>query len=171
MNSDQKKVAIGASSGVISMIVLVTLLYWILPNITGMGDVLDRIIFTLRINVLAVLPLFVGIVTVANNRFMSEAIDPLRHAEDRATVINSKFVDNTLQQNLVFFVGTMALSTFLDAHSIKIILVLTLVFVFARIAFWIGYRINPLYRAPGMAATGYMNLGIIFTVVYLSFKD
>jgi hypothetical protein len=39
---------------------------------------LARVIFTLRMNVLAVLPLFAGIALVGNNRFMSEAIDPLR---------------------------------------------------------------------------------------------
>jgi uncharacterized membrane protein YecN with MAPEG domain len=30
------------------------------------------------------------------------------------------------------------------------------VFVVARVAFWIGYRIHPLYRAAGMAATSYL---------------
>jgi hypothetical protein len=35
------------------------------------------------------------------------------------------------------------------------------VFVVARIAFWVGYRVHPLYRAFGMAATGYLNVGIL----------
>ena len=166
MNTDQKIVAVGAASGVVVMIILVAFLYWILPNPAGMGNPLDHIIFTLRINLVAALPLFIGIVTVGNNRFLSEAIDPLRHAEDRATIINGRFVDNTLQQNFLFLVGTMALSTFLDAASIKIMVSLTLVFVLARIVFWIGYRIDSLYRAPGMAATVYMNLCIILSVLY-----
>ncbi|ESS71527.1 hypothetical protein MGMO_97c00050 [Methyloglobulus morosus KoM1] len=166
MNKDQKKVAIGAASGVIGMVILVTLLYSNLPAPAGMGNPFDRVIFTLRMNLVAALPLFIGIVTVGNNRFLSEAIDPLRHAEDRATVINGRFVDNTLQQNFLFLVGTLALSTFLEAASMKLMIALTLVFVLARIAFWIGYRIDPLYRAPGMAATIYMNLGIILSVLY-----
>jgi hypothetical protein len=29
----------------------------------------------------------------------------------------------------------------------------TIVFIVVRLAFWIGYRIHPLYRAFGMAAT------------------
>lgn len=166
MNKDQKKVVIGAASGVVSMVILVSLLYSILPIPAGMGNPFDRIIFTLRMNLVAALPLFIGIVTVGNNRFLSEAIDPLRHAEDRATVINGRFVDNTLQQNFLFLVGTLALSTFLEAASMKLMIALTLVFVLARIAFWIGYRIDPLYRAPGMAATIYMNLCIILSVLY-----
>ncbi len=102
MNSDQRKVAIGAASGVMGMIMLVALLFWILPVPTGMDETLARVIFTIWMNVLAVIPLFVGIAMVGNNRFMSEAIDPLRHAEVRATVINSRFVDNTLEQNSFF---------------------------------------------------------------------
>jgi len=166
MNTDQKKVAVGAVSGVVGMVLLVALLYWMLPNPAGMDNLLDRIIFTLRMNLIAATPLFIGIVTVGNNRFLSEAIDPLRHAEDRATVINGRFVDNTLQQNFLFLVGTLALSTLLEAASMKLMVALTLVFVLARIVFWVGYRIDPLYRAPGMAATIYMNLFIIVSVLY-----
>jgi hypothetical protein len=166
MNTDQKIVAVGAASGVVVMMILVAFLYWILPIPVDVDNPLDRIIFTLRMNLVAALPLFFGIVTVGNNRFLSEAIDPLRHAEDRATIINGRFVDNTLQQNFLFFVGTLALSTFLEAASMKLMVALTLVYVLARIAFWIGYRIDPLYRASGMAATIYMNLCIILTVFY-----
>jgi hypothetical protein len=42
----------------------------------------------------------------------------------------------------------------------------TLVFVVARIAFWIGYRIHPLYRAFGMAATGYLNIGLLASALW-----
>jgi hypothetical protein len=41
-----------------------------------------------------------------------------------------------------------------------------MVYVVARCAFWLGYRVNPLYRAPGMSATAYMNLGMILYVLF-----
>jgi hypothetical protein len=166
MNSDQKKVAIGALIGVASMVALVALLYLLLPALRGMDDSVARLVFTLKMNAFAILPLFVGIAAVANGRFASAAIDPLRHAEIRAIEINGRFVDNTLQQNFVFLVGTLALSIFLDAQSIKLVAALTIVYILARIVFWIGYRIDPLYRAPGMAATSYLNLGILLSLFY-----
>jgi hypothetical protein len=166
MNTDQKKVAIGAASGAVGMAVLIFLLYSTLPAISGMDTTIDRLVFTLRLNVFAVLPLFVGLVIVSNGRFLSNAIDPLRHAEDRAMEINGRVVDNTLQQNFVFLLGTLALSTFLTSATIKLIPALVAVFILARIVFWIGYRIDPLYRAPGMAATSYMNVGILLSVLY-----
>ena len=36
-----------------------------------------------------------------------------------------------------------------------------IVFVVARAAFWVGYRIHPLYRAFGMAATADLNIGLL----------
>lgn len=169
MNSDQKKVAVGAFSGVVGMVVLIGFLYSVLPPIAEMQTPLERLVFALHMNVLATLPLFVGLVVVGNRRFFSNAINPLRHAEDRAMEINGRFVDNTLEQNFVFLVGTLSLSTFLDESSIKLILALTITYILARVVFWIGYRLDPLYRAPGMAATAYMNVGILLATLYLLF--
>ena len=167
MNVDQKKVAIGAASGVACMFFLTAAVYAVFPAITDIDTVIDRLVFTLKLNVFAVIPLFVAVAAVGNGRFLSDAIDPLRHVENRAMEINGRVIDNTLQQNFVFLIGTLALSSYLTSDTIKLIPVLVVVFVLARIVFWVGYRIHPLYRAPGMAATSYMNLGILLTVLYL----
>jgi hypothetical protein len=169
MNPDQKKVAIGAASGVLGMAILVYIVYSLLPAFNGMDTVTDRIVFTLQLNLFAMLPLFVALAVVGNNRFFSDAIDPLRHAENRRIEINGRVADNTLQQNFVFLIGTLALCTYLSSGSIKLIPALVIVFILARIIFWVGYRIDPLYRAPGMAATSYMNVGIILAVLYFFF--
>lgn len=169
MNSSQKVVAIGAASGIIGMAVLVYVTYHLLPGASNVETTLERLIFTLKMNVFAVLPFFVMMIFVGNGRFLSDAIDPTKHLENSAIEINGRVADNTLQQNFVFLVGTLALSTFLTAESIKLILALVIVFVVARTVFWIGYRINPLYRAPGMSATAYMNLGILLSCIYLYF--
>lgn len=166
MKKEQKIVAMGSASGVLTMIFLVWLLCLILPDTTVGAFAIDRIVFALRANAFAILPLFFGIIAVGNGRFLSDAINPLAHAESTAMEINGRVVDNTFQQTFIFFVGTLALSTMLTTSSLKVIAALTIVFVLARIAFWVGYRINPLYRAFGMGATAYLNLGILVTVLY-----
>jgi hypothetical protein len=60
------------------------------------------------------------------------------------------------------------------AHEVRtknwqIVWACAIVFVVARAGFWLGYRLNPLYRAPGMSATAYMNLGLIAYVLFRSF--
>ncbi len=166
MTVDQKIVAFGAGSGAFGMAVLLWLLCSIFSSPWGMETTVARLVYTLRFDVVALLPLFMGLIAVGNGRFLSDAIDPLLHAESRALEINSRFVDNTLQQTFVFVVATLALSTYLTPQTIKVIPALVAVFVCARIVFWIGYRIHPLYRAPGMAATASMNLGILLFALY-----
>jgi len=100
------------------------------------------------------------------SRFLSEAIDPTRHVESRSLEIDRRVADNTLQQTFVFTVATLAASTIVPLHHLQVVWASVIVFVTARAAFWLGYRLNPLYRAPGMSATAFMNLG---TVLYVAF--
>jgi uncharacterized MAPEG superfamily protein len=161
MTKDQKIVAVGAASGVATMIVAMTAIYWSWPADPGLVDVASRLAYTLKADLVAVLPLLVSIIAVANRRFTTEAIDPTLHKEDRAALIDGRVADNTLQQYVLFLIGTLALSVNLTAEQMRAIPAAAIVFVVARIAFWIGYRIHPLYRAFGMAATSYLCLGLI----------
>jgi len=105
--------------------------------------------------------LLVGAAQVAAADRESEAIDPTLRKEDAATRIKGRVVENTLQQFILFLVATTALSINLTAAQMRIIPAATIVFVAARTAFWVGYRIHPLYRAFGMAATAYLNIGLL----------
>jgi len=166
MKPEQKIVAIGAAGGVVSMALGV----WALTNALPAPEISDalaeRLAYALRANVLAILPLFVMIITVANSRFLSDAIDPLRRAESPSMQVDGRVVDNTLQQSFVFVVASLALSTMVPLHYLQVVWACAIVFVVARFVFWLGYRINPLYRAPGMSATAYMNLGMILFLLF-----
>jgi hypothetical protein len=161
MTRDQKIVAIGAASGVVAMVIIMTGIYRLWPVNPALVDVSRRLAYAAQANLFAVVPLLVAIMTVGNDRFLTEAIDPTLQRENIATQINSRVVENTLQQFVLFLIATTALSVILPAVQMRIIPSAAIVFVSARITFWIGYRIDPLYRAFGMAATGYLNLGLI----------
>lgn len=156
-----------AVAAVITATVFVAL-YQILPELDGMEAPVDRLIFTLRCNVFAALMVFAGIEAVAIMRGGSEAIDPLAGKESRAIRISGNYTENTLQQFVLFFVATMALSTFLDdGASMRVVPILTIIFVLARIVFWVGYLRDPILRSPGMAATG---APIIVTLAYVVYR-
>jgi hypothetical protein len=166
MKPEQKIVAVGAASGVVLMVIGVWALTNLLPQPAISDTIAERLAYALKANLVAVAPLFVMIITVANSRFLSDAIDPTRRAESRTMQIDGRVVDNTLQQNFVFAVTSLALSTFVPLHSLQVVWACAIVFIVARCAFWFGYRINPLYRAPGMSATAYLNLGMILYGFY-----
>jgi hypothetical protein len=170
MTRDQKIVGVGAASGVTAMIAAIAGVYQLWPANPSLADVGSRLAYVLQANAFAVLPLLIGIMAVGNNRFLSEAIDPTLHKENLVTQINGRVVENTLQQYLLFLIGTLALSVHLTAEQMRVIPAAALVFVVARIAFWVGYRIHPLYRAFGMAATGYLNVGILACALRRTFQ-
>src|SRR6185436_9208354 len=124
-------------------------LYHWWPVSLALSGVDSRLAYTLQANAFAALPLLIGIVTVSNNRFLSAAIDPLKQQENVATRINARVIENTLQQYVLLLIATLALSVNLTSAQMRIIPAAIIVFIVARMAFWIGYRIHPLYRAFG----------------------
>ncbi len=171
MKAEQKIVAVGAASGIVAMALSV----WMLTNSLPVPAIADapaeRLAYALRANIVVLVPFFIMLITVGNSRFLSEAIDPTRRAESRSMEIDGRVADNTLQQNFVFAVASLALSTVVPLHSLQVVWACAIVYVAARAVFWLGYRINPLYRAPGMSATAYMNLGMILYLLFRIFVD
>jgi len=169
MNAEQKIVAVGAASGIVAMALAVWVLTKSLPAPVIADALGERLAYALRANIVAVVPFFIMLITVGNSRFLSEAIDPTRRAESRSMEIDGRVADNTLQQNFVFAVASLALSTIVPLHHLQVVGACAIVFVVARAVFWLGYRLNPLYRAPGMSATAYMNLGMILYLLFYTF--
>jgi hypothetical protein len=167
MTQDQRAVAVGAVSGVIAMVVMV----WALSSAIAPPVIADtqgdRIAYALRWAVLPALLFFAMVVVVGNARFLSEAIDPTLGKESQKMVVDGRVADNTLQQLVLFLVGTSALAVTLPLHRITIVAAVSITFVIVRIAFWIGYRIKPVYRAFGFASTAYMNIAMLVAALWL----
>ncbi len=166
MTKAQSTVALGAISGVILMLLGLYLLSLVIPAPEFDNVLSSRIAYGLHANVFALIPLLIMIITVGNERFLSEAIDPTRHAESARMEVDGRVVENTLQQQVLFFVASMALSTLIPVAHLNSIWACAVVYVVARVVFWKGYRLHPLFRAPGMAATGYLNLGLVLSSLY-----
>jgi hypothetical protein len=143
-------------------------LYHFLPHAADSAALADRLAYAAIADAFAVLPLFAAIIAIGNARALSEAIDPTLGKESPAILINGRVVDNNLQQYVLFCAATLALSVNLEPARLHIIAAAAIVFVVARILFWIGYRIDPLYRAFGMAATIYLNLGLLIAAFWLA---
>jgi hypothetical protein len=168
MTRDQKIVAAGAATGIAAMTLALWLLSTLLPPPAGVETMADRLAYAARWLAFAALPLFAMVAAVGNARFLGEAIDPTRGAEDRAMIVNGRVADNTTQQLLLFAAGSLGLAASLEPDQMGVIRAAAIVFVAARLAFWIGYRFNPLYRAPGFSSTAYLNLGLLLAAAWLA---
>jgi hypothetical protein len=118
---EQKIVAIGAASGIAAMVIGVWLLTKVLPAPRVADELGARLAYALGANVFALVPFFVMLITVGNSRFLSDAIDPTRNAESASMQIDGRVADNTLQQNFVFAVASLALSTLVPLAQLQVV--------------------------------------------------
>jgi hypothetical protein len=167
MTQDQKIVATGAASGVFAMVVLVWLLSTVIPPPAIADTPADRIDYALKWAVVAVLPFFFMVMVIGNARFTSGAIDPTLGKEDPKMIVDGRVAENTLQQFVLFLIGMLGLAITLPLYRLSIVAAVSITFVIARLAFWIGYRIKPVYRAFGFASTAYMNAGMLLAVLWM----
>jgi len=139
----------------------VALLLWLAiayltPPLAGMASLGGRMLFTLKCCCLAVLfCLVTGVEAVAHERLLSLAFDPLAGFETRRLRVNQRYLQNTLEQILVFAVGLFGLAAYSpDGSAMRAVMATTVVWILARFAFWIGYHRSAAVRgigAPGMA--------------------
>ena len=170
MTADQKKVAIGAASGIAAMLLATIGLSQVMPGLGGSADAGERLAFAAKWIALAGAPLFAAVVAVGNERFLSEAIDPTLGKESRAMVVNGRMVDNSVQQYLLFIVAAFAVAASAAGRELSLVPAAAIVFLAMRFAFWMGYRIHPLYRAFGMAGTAYLNVLLFGGAIWMAWR-
>lgn len=170
MTNDQKAVAVGASSGIAIMLASLVLLSNLLPGIADDATAGERLAYALQWIALAALPLVLAIGSVGNARFSSEAIDPTAGKESPPVAINCRVVDNTVQQYLLFAASSLAVAAGARGDQLSVVAAAAIVFVVARLAFWIGYCIRPVYRAAGFASTFYLNMVMFGYAVWVAWR-
>lgn len=124
---------------------------WMAP-VAGMEEPVARLLYAVRWAAVALtFTLFLGVEAVAHERLFTRAFDPLIGAESRRMRINARYLQNTLEQSVLFVAALLAMSFYLEtASSMRAIAAATIVWTVARWAFWIGYHIAPRHRLWGI---------------------
>ncbi len=153
----QRRSGIGAIAG--SLAVSIALWFAIdryLPPLGGMVELSARMIVTLKCVAVATLfTLVAGVEAVAHERFQTAAFDPLAGHQTQRLRVNLRYLQNTLEQIVVFSVGLFGTAAYLTTgESMRAIPATTIVWILNRFAFWIGYHKSSAMRglgAPSMA--------------------
>ena len=145
----------------IALSALVGLALWfaldrLLPPLAGMDDLSARMLVALKCCAFAALfCLFGGVEAVAHERRQSAAFDPLAGHETTRLRVNKQYLQNTLEQFVVFAVGLFGLAAYSETGgAMRAVIATTVVWILFRFAFWIGYHRSAAMRgmgAPGMA--------------------
>lgn len=171
MTQNQKIVAVGAATGVLTMLAGLVAVSGMIAGISADATAGERLAYAVQWTAFAALPLFLVIGSVGNGRFASEAIDPTTGKESQAMVVNGRVVDNTVQQYLLFAAAALAVAAGARGDQLGVVAAAAIIFVIARLVFWIGYRIRPLYRAAGFASTFYLNIVLFGYAAWLAWRS
>lgn len=165
-----------AARGVLSSLP-VALAIWagvllLMPPVADSGDLVLRLVFAIKCCCVAVLLCFLtGIEAVAHERLVSPAIDPLAGHETRRMKINLRYLQNTLEQLLVFIPGLLALAAYCaDGSEMRVVVAATIVWIVARLAFWIGYHRGSAHRGAGVVGMAQSMLVLLYVCARFGYE-
>ncbi|MBS0560368.1 MAG: MAPEG family protein [Proteobacteria bacterium] len=99
-------------------------------------------------------------------RFALGRFDPTDGADGRRLAVNQRVITNTVEQMACLIPSLLALAAVAEPAWMPMVLAAALTFACARVAFWAGYHAGPLWRAPGMAASGTANIGLLAAALW-----
>jgi hypothetical protein len=150
-----------AASAIVS-IVLWFVLTRFLPPLDGMEELGARMLVALKCLVLATLfALVAGVESVAHERLQSAAFDPLQGHQTRRLQVNLRYLQNTLEQIVIFAVALFGLAAYMTSgEAMRAVPAAAIIWTLNRYAFWIGYHRSAAMRSLGAA-------GVAMTLVIM----
>ena len=124
----------------------------------------NRLIFTIQLSFIDLIPLLIAIFAVINRRVTSIAINPMDPRGQALVEQRQRILQNTLEQLIIKLILSLTLSTVLHSNELILLPVFTILFVIGRFAFALGY---PNYRSFGFL----MNLSsTIFVIIIICYR-
>jgi uncharacterized MAPEG superfamily protein len=154
------------AAGVVSLAAIGSAYRYLPFEVPRLDSAADRIAFALRWEALAALALALGVVRVAQERFMTDTrLDgsPPGPADVRLE-IERRYLQNTLEQFVLALAAHLALATQLTGRALRLVPILAVWFLIARAVFFVSYRRAPLQRGYGFAATWLPTLAVLLYV-------
>lgn len=128
----------------------------------------QRMGFVLHWAALPALVLIIAIINVAVRRSKDNPFNA-HELQSPEMQLATRFLTNTVEQLLLASIVWLGLAAFLPHSGLQLVPVLTTLFVVGRMAFYIGYRIRPVWRYFGYAVTFLPTIVGCFYLVYRLF--
>ncbi|XP_037398498.1 transmembrane protein 79 [Pygocentrus nattereri] len=144
------------SVGLLASAVMFPLLVWsgfeLLPFDTPpVSSAPFRLVYTLRCAFFATLPIVLGVLVQGVSRFKFDALKPLFEGNrgTRDVVIHGNYVRDSLHLYLLYFIQLAVMATYVRQDMLKLVPLLTIVFVFGRLIYWVCVVFHSSVRSLG----------------------
>lgn len=127
-----------------------------------------RLVYTLRCAFFATIPIVLGLLVEGVSRFKSGALKPLFEGNQgvREVIVHGDYVRESLHLYLLYFIQLTATATYIHQDQLKLVPILTIVFVFGRLAYWVCLVIGSNFRSLGFGLSFLPLLVLLGTNLY-----
>jgi len=164
------------ASGWVTFFAVLFLTWWLLPvDMTqDVRSLTARLTFTLSHLFMASLLLFLGFLAVGATRWQLETTDPTANptiSGGRAAKISvnnrvhTQFLSNTTEQFVMFSAAVLAATPFLTPPYLRIVTLVTILWIFGRLFFWGGYWFTASRGLPTYSRAIGLGMGLLCTLV------
>jgi hypothetical protein len=160
-----------AVAGAIALLLWCAIAYLTSP-LAGMESLAQRMVFTSKCGCAAILfTLVLGVEAVAHERLSSPAFDPLSGYETRRLRINQRYLQNTLEQSVVFAAALFGLTAYCtNGAAMRAVVATAVVWVLGRIAFWVGYHRSAAMRGLGAPSMALSMIVLLYVVARFGYE-
>ncbi|KAK3526481.1 hypothetical protein QTP70_029646 [Hemibagrus guttatus] len=156
-----------------SWLVMFPLLVWgghdLLPlDLPVVRSTPSRLVYTLRCALFATFPLILGVFVHGVSCLKFSSLKPLFEGKraSRHTVVHMTYVQDSLRLFLLFFLQLAVTSTYIHQDYLKLVPLLTIVFVFGRLIYWPSVCWGSSVRVLGFSLSFLPILTLIGVNVY-----
>ncbi|KAF7702575.1 uncharacterized protein tmem79a [Silurus meridionalis] len=113
----------------------------------------SRLVYTLRCALFATFPIILGVLVHGVSRLKFSSLNPLFEGKraSRHTLVHMAYVHDSLRLFLLFFLQLAVTSTYLQHHTLKLVPLLTIIFVFGRLIYWPSVCFSSSVRVLGFS--------------------
>ncbi|XP_072226270.1 uncharacterized protein [Leuresthes tenuis] len=110
-----------------------------------------RVMYTLRCSFFAIIPIVLGVVVQGVARLRYSALKPIFQGEpvNKEVMVHWHFVNESLALFLFYFLQLAVMATYISQDLLKLVPLLTIIFVFGRLIYWLCLSLGSTIRAFG----------------------
>lgn len=133
-----------------------------------------RLVYTLRCSVFAAAPIVLGWLVLGVSRLRSGVMRPLfdedvKGAELHEVSVHRNFVSDSASLFLIYFLQLVVMAMYLSQEQLKLVPLLTVVFAFGRLVYWVAAAFGSSVRGFGFGLCFLPSLAMMAANMYFIF--
>ncbi|XP_033949747.1 transmembrane protein 79-like [Pseudochaenichthys georgianus] len=110
-----------------------------------------RVVYTLRCAFFAIIPIMLGVLVQGVARLRYSALKPLYESAlvHREVAVHWHYVNESLALFLFYFLQLAVMATYISQDLVKLVPLLTIIFVFGRLIYWLCLSLGSSFRGLG----------------------